>query len=265
MRGINQVHYIGSIVQAPELKYTPDGLAILELTVAGKQEIVTADGAAKSVSFYNRCKCFGKYAESLADGLQQGDVVSVHGRLEYRSWEGNGGEKRSTVETVITTIGTLEGGFITEDDRRGQPVLTDGLNSVTIGGNLTKSAELKHLATGNSVTRLSVAVSERYTGKEDEKVGYFDLQGWGELAEMLGEGGKGDGIIGVGCLVNESWEDRDGNKRYGTKVKLERAHFVSVGRQTASKSTPKPSRKGARKAPRLSLEEKFPPEDSLPF
>lgn len=122
MRGINQTHYVGSVAQTPELKYTPGGLAILEVTVAGRGEILTADGKGRQAPFYNRCKAFGKYAESLAESLSQGDVVSVHGRLEYRAYEVEG-EKRSTVETVIATLGTLAGRFVTEDDARSQPVL----------------------------------------------------------------------------------------------------------------------------------------------
>lgn len=225
MRGINQTHYLGSVAQTPELKYTPGGLAILEVTVAGRCDILAADGAPRQAPYYNRCKAFGKFAESLAESLNQGDVVSVHGRLEYRSYE-VAGEKRSTVETVIETIQTLAGRFVTQDDARGQPVLQGGLNRVTLGGNLTKNAELRHLPTGNCVARLAVAVNERY-GEDGEKVGFFDLQAWGELAEALAGGAKGQGVVGVGRLVNESWDDRDGNKRYGTKVELERAHLVA--------------------------------------
>lgn len=224
MRGTNQTHYVGSLAQAPELKYTPGGLAILEITVAGRCDVLAADGTPKQAPFYNRCKCFGKYAESLAESLGQGDVVNVHGRLEYRAYEVEG-EKRSAVETVIETIGTLAGRFVTEDDRRGQPVLQGGLNRVTLGGNLTKDADLKRLPTGLCVARLSVAVNERY-GEDGEKVGYFDLQGWGELAEALAEGAKGQGIVGVGRLVNDSWTDPGGTKRYGTRVELERAHLA---------------------------------------
>lgn len=263
MRGINQVHYVGSLTQNPELRYTPGGMAILELTVAGRSEVIISAGEVKSLPFYNRCKRFGKYAESLAEGLQQGDVVSVHGRLDYRAWEQDDGEKRRAVETVITTIQSLEGSFVTKDDGRGQPVLEGGFNSVTIGGNLTKDAELKHLATGSSITRLSVAVNERYSGKngDEEKVGFFELQAWGELAEVLAEGSKGAGLIGVGRLLNESWEDKDGVKRYGTKVELGRAHYVASGK-------PKPVAQavagGQRKAP-LNIEEEFPPEEDLPF
>jgi single-strand DNA-binding protein len=266
MLGINQVHYIGSVATNPDLKYTPSGLAIVEITVAGRSDILTAEGEVKHPAFYNRAKAFGGYAEALAESLQQGDVVSVHGRLEYRAYEVEG-NKRSTVETVITTIQTLSGRFVTEDDNRGQPVLEGGFNSVTIGGNLTRDPDHRQLPTGNSVARLSVAVNERYVsqGKPEEKVGYFDLQAWGELADTVAEGEKGQGIIGVGRLVNESWEDSAGNKRYGTKVELERAHFVSSGPAKSSPATkPKQSAQPERKRS-TNLEEEFPPEQHLPF
>ena len=265
MLGINKTHYIGSITAAPELKYTPNGLAILEITVAGRSDILTAEGELKSPVFYNRCKCFGAYAETLAQSLQQSDVVSVHGRLEWRSYEVEG-EKRSTVETVIETIQTLTGSFVLKDDNRGQPVLEQGLNHVTLGGNLSRDAEPRQLPTGNSVVRLSVAVNERYVSKGEagEKVGFFELQAWGELAEALAEGTKGQGVIGIGRVANESWEDREGNKRYGTKVELERAHFVTSGpAKTATTTKPQPPQN--RQPPHIALGDEFPPEQDLPF
>ena len=265
MKGINTVHYVGSISKELELKYTPGGLAILELTVAGKEIITKSDGTAKTSVFYNRCKCFAKYAEALAGSFRQGDIVSVQGRLEYSAWDKDG-EKRSTVETVISSIQTLTGRFITDDDSRGQPVLQGGINFVTIGGNLTRDAELKYTPSGNSVTQLSIAVNERY-GEGSEKVGFFELQAWGELAETLAEGAKGQGIIGVGHLVNDAWTDKDGNKRYGTKVELSRAFFVSSGpgQGEAVSTLPAPTCASSQQTAPISLREEFPPEEELPF
>ena len=260
MKGINTVHYVGSISKEPEMKYTPGGLAILELTVAGKETLTKSDGTPKKGVFYNRCKCFAKYAEALSNSFRQGDIVSVQGRLEYSSWDKDG-EKRSTVETVVSSIQTLTGRFVTDDDSRGQPVLQGGLNTVTIGGNLTRDAELKTTPSGNSVTQLSIAVNERY-GEGDEKVGFFDLQAWGELAETLAEGAKGQGVIGVGHLLNESWTDKDGNKRYGTKVELGQAFLVAAG-QGSAVTRPAPV-SSAQTAP-AKLDVDFPPEEDLPF
>lgn len=264
MLGINKTHYIGSITSQPELKYTPNGLAIMEITVAGRSDVLTAEGELKNPVFYNRCKCFGTYAETLAQSLQPGDVVSVHGRLEWRSYEVED-EKHSTVETVIETIQTLTGSFVLKDDNRGQPVLEQGLNHVTLGGNLTRDAEPRQLPTGNSVVRLSVAVNERYVAKGEagEKVGFFELQAWGELAGALAEGAKGQGVIGIGRVANESWEDRAGNKRYGTKVELGQAHFVTSGPAKTATATRQglQNRQPLHNAP----EDEFPPEQDLPF
>lgn len=69
----------------------------------------------------------------------------------------------------------------------------------------------------------------------------------------------------MGRLVNESWEDSAGNKRYGTKVDLGRAHFVS---SDPDKSSPAAKPKQAAQAERKgtsNLEEEFPPEQHLPF
>ena len=112
------------------------------------------------------------------------------------------------------------------------------------------------------MTRLSVAVNERYTGRDGdgEKVGYFDLQAWGELAESLAEGAKGQGVVGVGRLVNESWEDKDGTKRYATKVELERAHFVASGHaKNTAAAKPEQAQPGRQR------DEAFPAEETLPF
>ena len=232
--------------------------------MAGRSDILTAEGELKSPVFYNRCKCFGNYAETLAQSLQQGDVVSVHGRLEWRSYEVEG-EKRSTVETVIETIQTLSESFALKDDSRGQPVLEQGLNHVTLGGNLTRDADHRQLPTGNSVVRLMVAVNERYVSKGEvgEKVGFFELQAWGELAGALAEGTKGQGVIGVGRVANESWEDKEGNKRYGTKVDVERAYFVTSGPAKTTTTTRQGSQN--RQSPPITPEDEFPPEQDLPF
>ena len=263
MKGINQVHFIGSVAKDVELKYTAGELAILELTVAGKEQVVGADGETRTAHFYNRCKAFGPYAEALAESFQAGDVVTILGRLDYRSYEKDG-EKRSTVETVIASVQTLEGSFVTEDDKLGQPVLVDGLNSVTIGGNLTKDAELRYTPNGNAVTHLSVAVNEHF-GKDQERVGFYNVQGWGELAEVLAAGSKGRGVIGVGRILSESWEDGDGNKRYGTRIELDRAHFVA-GKQRQSAAKGQGQRTASpRTAPPQSVDQEFPPEEDLPF
>lgn len=230
MKGINSAFFVGAVAATPELRYTAGGTAILELTLAGKSEVQGKDEV-KHLSFYQRTKAFGKFAEALAEGLSQGDALTVNGRMDFRSWEGEK-SKRSAVELVIETINTLDAeGFTFDKDARSQPRLNEGVNEVTLAGNLTKDAELRYTPSGDAVAHFSIAVNER-VGKED-RVGFYDVEVWRELAERYGSLSKGAGIIATGRIVNDSFEGRDG-KVFTTTLEATRLYVVagrSEGRQ----------------------------------
>ncbi len=252
MRGINHALFVGAVAAEPELRYTGGGMAILELTVAGKTPVETDGGEVKQLSFYQRVKAFGKFAEALIEQVKRGQVVAVTGRLDYRSWAGDDGVRKSTVETVIESINTLNAEHFTfEDDKKGQPVLVEGVNEVTLGGNLTRDAEFKQLPAGSSVARFNIAVNERL-GTED-RVGFHRIEVWRTLAEASGDAAKGEGILVTGRLINESWDDKDGNRQYGTKVEATRLY--RIGNRGAEART-------QAAAPR---EEPFQADADLPF
>ena len=250
MKGINQASFVGAVATQPELRYTAGGMGILELTLAGRTPVETDGGETKHLSFYQRVKAFGKFAEALAESIHAGDVVAVEGRLDYRSWEDDNKVRKSSVEVVIESINTLNTEYFTlEQDAKGQSILVEGVNEVTLGGNLTGDAELKYLATVTAVTRLNIAVNER-RGK-DETVGFHRIEAWRVVAEVMAEAAKGEGIIVKGRLVNESWDDKEGNRQYGTKVEATRVYRVA-------------GRGEARQAPPAEAQEQAEPAD-LPF
>lgn len=234
MKGINKASFVGAVATQPELRYTSGGMGILEVTLAGRSPVETEGGEYKDLSFYQRVKAFGKFAEALAESIHAGDVVAVEGRLDYRTWEDDNKVRKSSVEVVIESINTLNPEHFTlETDKKDQSILLEGVNEVTLGGNLTGDAELKYLATGTALTRLNIAVNERL-GK-DERVGFHRIEAWRAVAEATAEATKGEGVIVKGRLVNESWDDKDGNRQYGTKVEAERVYRVA-GRGEASQS-----------------------------
>lgn len=249
MKGINQAEFVGAVATS-ELRYTSGGMSILELTLAGRTPVETDGGEVKHLSFYQRVKAFGRFAESLSESISVGDIVQVKGRSDYRSWDGENG-KRSSVEVVIETINTLNPKHFTiENDTKGQPVLVEGVNEVTLGGNLTKDAELRYLPTGAAVAAFNIAVNERI-GKE-ERVGFHRVEAWRTLAEANAEAAKGEGVIVSGRLVNESWDDKDGNRQYGTKVEATRLYRVAARADRPA-------------APPPVQDEKIAPEADLPF
>ena len=89
-RGLNQVYLVGTLTSDPEMRYTPGGLAVMELTLAGSEQVVDEGGTQREPVWYHRVKLLGKSAEFWGDSLKAGMALLIEGRLEYRSWESDG-------------------------------------------------------------------------------------------------------------------------------------------------------------------------------
>jgi len=87
-RGMNHVYLIGALARDPELRYTGNGMAVFEATVAGEDRVIGNDGRERNLPWYHRVSILGKPAEWQAErNLKGGDAVVVEGTLEYRQWE----------------------------------------------------------------------------------------------------------------------------------------------------------------------------------
>jgi single-strand DNA-binding protein len=280
-RGLNRVTLIGTLTQDPELRYTAGGLAVMELNLAGNDIVTDEQGQTREPAWYHRVKLLGKSAEFWGDTLKAGMPLYVEGKIEYRAWEQDG-QKRSSLEIKADRmeIVSLEGkrGQLTVTDARGQERLKDGLNHIMLVGNLTRDPELKYTPQGTAVTRISMAVNEKFVnkGQEQEKVHYVEAQAWRDLADFAAELKKGDGAFLIGRLVNDSWTAQDGTRRYTTRVECSRLERLARG--TGSSTGGNSSQAGgvgvtANSAPKgragkVDIDEgleDFPPEEDLPF
>lgn len=277
-RGLNNIMLAGTLVQDPEMRYTPAGLAILEINLAGNDQVIGDDGEERNLAWYHRATLFGAYAEIMANQLTAGTPVLVEGRLNYRSWETDDGQRRSRVDVNANRVDVLSFGArrgeTTVIDARGQHRLTDALNQVRLIGNLTRDAELRYTPSATAVTRFSVAVNERYRdrqGNDQETTHFIDINAWRELAEACGDLKKGDPVFVTGRLVSDSWTDKEGNKRFSTRVEASRVEFMTRGNGEGASSGNGAGAGGQQKAAparvpaRLDIDEEFPPEDDLPF
>lgn len=276
-RGLNRVTLVGTLTQDPELRYTAGGLAVMELNLAGNDVVTDEQGQTREPAWYHRVKLLGKSAEFWGDTLKAGMALFMEGKLEYRSWEQDG-QKKSSLEIRADRmeIVSLEGkrGQVTVTDARGQERLKDGLNHVMLVGNLTRDPELRYTPQGTAVTRLSLAVNEKFTtrqGGDQEKVHYVEAQAWRELAEFAAELKKGDGAFLMGRLVNDSWTAQDGTRRYTTRVELSRLERLArgTGQSTGGNSSQSAASAAKGRAGKVDIEEgledDFPPEEDLPF
>lgn len=95
-------------------------------------------------------------------------------------------------------------------------------NNVQLIGNLGADPEVKHLDSGKTLAKMSIATSDKYTNANGEKVTdtqWHNLVAWGKTAEIAEKHlCKGNRIAVSGKLINRSYEAKDGNKRYITEV-----------------------------------------------
>jgi single-strand DNA-binding protein len=101
----NNVTLIGNLVDDPELRFTPSGVAMAKVRMAVNRRWRGNDGEWQEDTSFFTGTVWREQAESAAESLQKGARVIVTGRLEQRSWETDQGEKRSVVEVQIDEIG----------------------------------------------------------------------------------------------------------------------------------------------------------------
>ncbi len=105
-------------------------------------------------------------------------------------------------------------------------------NTVRLIGNCGFDPEVRELAKGRKVARISVATHETYTNGEGEKVTdtqWHTVVAWGQTADALQRlVRKGTGIALEGRLVHRSYQAKDGLKRYVTEIVLNDFRLVGA-------------------------------------
>jgi single-strand DNA-binding protein len=95
-------------------------------------------------------------------------------------------------------------------------------NRVQLIGNLGADPEIKHLESGKTLARFSLATSEHYTNQQGEKVSettWHYLVAWEKKAEIIEKYlKKGSEVLIEGKLVNRSYETQEGEKKYISEV-----------------------------------------------
>jgi len=105
MAGINKVILIGNLGRDPEVRYTPDGTAVTNFSIATSLEWNDKNsGEKKEKTEWHRIVTFRKLAEICGQYLSKGRQVYVEGRLQTRSWDDKEGVKRYMTEVVADTV-----------------------------------------------------------------------------------------------------------------------------------------------------------------
>ncbi len=111
------------------------------------------------------------------------------------------------------------------------------VNKVILLGRLGQDPELKHTPSGTAVCNFSMATSESWVDKQNQKqerTEWHRIVVWGKLAELCGQYlAKGRQAFVEGRLQTRSWDGQDGSKRYTTEVVATTVQFIGSAPQNS--------------------------------
>ena len=109
MAGVNKAILIGNLGRDPELRYTQNGQAVVNFTLATSESWNDkASGEKVERTEWHRIVVWGKLGELCAQYLTKGRSVYVEGRIQTREWEDKEGQKRRTTEINAQNVKFLD-------------------------------------------------------------------------------------------------------------------------------------------------------------
>ena len=108
MADVNRVIEIGHLTRDEELKYTPGGMAIGNISIAVNRRVKKGQEWVDESNYFD-VVIFGKQAVSLQRFLTKGKQIAVDGFLKQDRWQDQNGANRSRISIVANDIQLLGG------------------------------------------------------------------------------------------------------------------------------------------------------------
>ncbi len=109
-RGINKAIIVGNLGKDPEVRYSANGTAIANVTVATSDTWKDKNsGENQERTEWHRVVFFGRLAEIAGEYLKKGSQVYIEGRIQTRKWQDQSGQDRYTTEIVASDMQMLGG------------------------------------------------------------------------------------------------------------------------------------------------------------
>jgi single-strand DNA-binding protein len=110
MASVNKVILVGNLGRDPEVRYTPNGSAVCNVTIATSRVRKNKDSGEKNEDTeWHRVVFFDRLAEIAGEYLKKGRSVYVEGRLQTRKWQDKDGVEKYTTEIVASEMQMLGG------------------------------------------------------------------------------------------------------------------------------------------------------------
>ncbi|BAP90114.1 single-strand binding protein [Burkholderiales bacterium GJ-E10] len=111
MASVNKVILVGNLGRDPEVRYSPDGAAMANISVATTSQWKDKNtGEKREETEWHRVSFFGRLAEIAGEYLRKGSSVYIEGRLRTRKWQDkDSGQDRYSTEIVADVMQMLGG------------------------------------------------------------------------------------------------------------------------------------------------------------
>lgn len=100
----NKITIIGNLGKDPELRYTPQGNAVCNFSMATNEKRRDKGGDLQDVTTWFRITLWGKQAENASKYLTKGSTVYIEGRLRVEEWADRDGKNRHTLDVQATDM-----------------------------------------------------------------------------------------------------------------------------------------------------------------
>ena len=127
---VNKVILVGNLGKDPEVRRMTSGDPVVNLSIATSESWRDkASGEKKEKTEWHRVVVFGKAAER-AGKVRKGQLVTLEGKLQTRSWDGKDGKKQYMTEVVAQRVHVIQLGEQQAVEPRREPAKTEGSQEV---------------------------------------------------------------------------------------------------------------------------------------
>lgn len=109
MASVNSVTIIGNCTKDCEIRYTANGEAMCNITVATNERWKNKEGQQQEHSEFHRISAFGKLAEIMGEYLRKGSQVYIEGKLRTRKWTDKDGVEKFSTDIIADKMQMLGG------------------------------------------------------------------------------------------------------------------------------------------------------------
>ena len=107
--GVNKAIILGNVGNDPELKYTANGNAIANISIATSESWKDKQtGQKQEKTEWHKVSAFGRLAEIIGEYVKKGSKVYIEGKIQTRKWQDKNGEDRYTTEIVANELQLLD-------------------------------------------------------------------------------------------------------------------------------------------------------------